>query len=104
MSANEELPPQEIIDMVHFTWKRMRNSLASELRVHGYARAKAIPLQKSMDLSAIDDVMTTTRVYDLGFELQHVSPLFHGFPYVYRIMCFGIEVETGPCPEGYTPK
>jgi len=101
---DRELPPQEIIDMVHFTWKRMRASLASDLMKYGYARAVGMPKIKAADISAPDDVTQISRVYDLGFELRHVSPLFHGFPYVYRIMCFGIEVETGPCPESYKPK
>lgn len=104
MREDEGSPPQEIIDMVHFTWKRMRTSLAQDLMTHGYARAVGMPKIKATDISKPGDVEKTSRIYDLGFELRHVPPLFHGFPYVYRIMCFGIEVESGPCPEDYKPK
>ena len=104
MSVDRELPPQEIIDMIHFTWKRLRNSLADELMRHGYVRAVGIPKMKASYLGDEKSVAETVQIHNLGFELRHTRPLFPGFPYVYRVMCFGVEVESGPCPQGYEPK
>lgn len=101
--ASDDLPPQEIIDIIHFTWSRMRDSLSRDLLQHGYARAAGMAKIRASDISSISSIESTAQIHNLGFEMRYRRPIFPGFPYTYRVVCFGVEVESGPCPEDFEP-
>lgn len=96
------MPPTEIVEMIHETWKRFRHSVSSELFSRMRVSAIGIPKRKAsfLDPSAtVEDARAET----FTFTLRWVAPTFEGFPWSYEVRAHDVLVESGPCPTGFKP-